>query len=224
MIQDIDDGLYAPRRREILCDECRELALEYALHLADDLRRGAVHRRNALSDIGLGIRRQGRENGRRLLRLEISHDERYGLRMLVLDEVQQLRRIGLAQEIERTYLQTRCQAVQDVHSLLGTERLLEHALRILETAGRDIILGHRHLIELADDGCLLLRCHLLMISDLERDALDLIVIEMLEYLGRVLRPQRDKQYSGFFRICQFPVIGFAIHICHFLTLPPLSRS
>ena len=84
--------------------------------------------------------------------------------------------------------------------LFRAERLFKDALRVLETACRDIVLGHCHLIELADDRRFLLRADLLVIRDFERHALDLIVIHVLEEFRRIFRPERDKENRRFFLV------------------------
>ena len=88
--------------------------------------------------------------------------------MLVLYEVEELRGIGLAQEVEGTHLQARRKTVDDLERLVGAERLLEDVLRILETARRDVILCHAHGVEFCDDLRLERRGYLFLVRDLER--------------------------------------------------------
>jgi len=88
--------------------------------------------------------------------------------MLVLYEVEELRGIGLAQEVEGTHLQARRKTVDDLERLVGTERLLEDVLRILETARGDVILCHAHGVEFGDDLRLERRGYLFLVRDLER--------------------------------------------------------
>ncbi len=71
------------------------------------------------------------------------------LRMLVLDKVQQLFRVGLAGELERSDLKRRGEAVDEGHRLLFPDRLLEHRFRESDAALRDIALCHGELVELA---------------------------------------------------------------------------
>ena len=68
--------------------------------------------------------------------------------MLVLDEVDELCRIGFAQEVERTHLQTRRETVDDLECLVGTECLFQDVLRILQTARGDVVLCHAHGVKL----------------------------------------------------------------------------
>ena len=124
---------------------------QHPFNLTDDIRRGPVHLGNTLRYVSLLLRRQRSKDRSGLIGIKISHDQSNGLWMLVLDKVHELGRIRLAQEVERTNLQARRQAIDDIHRLVGTQGLLEHALRILKTTRRDIILRHSHLVELADN-------------------------------------------------------------------------
>ena len=89
-----------------------------------------------------------------MIRLEIRHDERDGLRMFVLYEVEQLCGIGLAQEVEGAHLKARREAVDDLERLVRAERLLQDILRILQAARGNVILRHAHRIKLGDNFCL----------------------------------------------------------------------
>ena len=113
--------------------------------------------------------------------------------MLVLDEVQQLARIGLVQEVERTCLQARRQTTENKLRLLCAKSLLQDVLRILKTAGRQIALCHEHLIELTDDRFFLVGRYLLLICNLKRYGLDLFLVHMLEEKRRALGAERDEE-------------------------------
>ena len=68
--------------------------------------------------------------------------------MLVLNKVDELGRIGLAQEVERTYLQTRRESIDDLERLVRPKCLLQNVLCILQATRGDIVLCHAHGIEL----------------------------------------------------------------------------
>ena len=93
--------------------------------------------------------------------------------MFVLNEVDQLGGIRLAHEFERLHLQGRRQLADDIHGLLGAQRLLQQILCIADAALRDVLLGQAQLVELGDDRFLHLRRHASDIGNLQRHLLDL---------------------------------------------------
>ena len=100
--------------------------------------------------------------------------------MLVLDEIHELARIRLMQEVERTRLQACRQAIKDKLRLLRAKSLLQDILCILKATGRQVALCHEHLVKLTDDRFFLVGRYLLLICDLKRYGLDLFLIHMLE--------------------------------------------
>ena len=113
--------------------------------------------------------------------------------MLVLDKVDKLCWVGLAQEVERTHLQTRRETVDDLERLVRTEGLFQDVLCILQTTRGDVVLCHAHGIKLRDDLRLESGRDLLLVGDLKRQLLDLVVIHVLKQLCGVLRTNGDKE-------------------------------
>ena len=109
--------------------------------------------------------------------------------MLVLDEVQQLARISLSQEVKRLYLQTGCQTVDDVGCLLCAQCLLKNILCVLKTTGGEVILNHHHLVELTDDLLLLLLVYGMLTGYFQSYFFNFIIGKMPKYLGRILWTQ-----------------------------------
>lgn len=62
---------------------------------------------------------------RGLLRLQVGQDEGDGLGMLLLDKVEQVRRVRTADKVEGSDLEAGGKAVDDVHGLLTTQGLLQ---------------------------------------------------------------------------------------------------
>ena len=207
------DSLYAARRGEVLRDERGQFALQDLLHLSYDVRRRAIHRRDALRDLRLLVGRQRSHEDRRLIGVEIRHDQGDRLRMLVLNEIHELARICLVQEVERTRLQARRQAIENELRLLHAKRLLQDVLRVFESAGRQIALRHEHLVEFGDDRFLLFGRHLLLIRDLQRYGLDFFLVHMLEEERRTFSAERDEEDCRLLSPRQGRILLFS-HINH----------
>ena len=146
--------------------------------------------------------------------------------MLILNEVHELGRVSLPKEIKGPHLEAGSKAVDDIHGLVGPQGLLQHVLGIFQTAAGDVVTGHGHLIEFADDLSLLFCADLLMVGNLQGDPFDFFIIHMLEQLGRILRPQCYKQDGSFFLIGKFAFIFIIIHTSHkpsFLRKPGLDE-
>ena len=103
--------------------------------------------------------------------------------MLILDEVQQLCRIRLVQEVKRTHLQTGGQAADNGRRPLCPQRLLQDILGIFQAALGQVVLRHGHLIELGHHSLLFLRGNLLVIGNLQRQLFDFLIIHVLEQHG-----------------------------------------
>ena len=71
----------------------------------------------------------------------MSEHERYGLRMLVLYEVQYLLGVGLLDEVKRRHLQGALQAIDDFHRLVGTQRFFQDFVGVFDAALGNIFLG-----------------------------------------------------------------------------------
>ncbi len=89
-VEHFGHGLDAAGLLEGLVDHGRQPVLQPALHLLDHLRVGLLHRGDPLDDLDLLGRRQPRQDLRGLHRLQVRQDQGDGLRVLVLDERQQV--------------------------------------------------------------------------------------------------------------------------------------
>ena len=86
--------------------------------------------------------------------------------MFILNKVKQLRRVRLSHKLERLYLQRSRQPADHSHSLIFSQRFLQHFLRVADTAFRNILLRKAELIKLICDRLLDLRCDTSGIRDL----------------------------------------------------------
>ena len=174
----------------------RQLALQHALDLADDLRRGAVHQGDARRDVGLLGLGQARQHLGGGVGRQVGQDQRDGLRVLVGDDVEDLGGVGLAQELERAHLDGAGQARHDLLGVLGAERLLEDRAGVVEPALGDVLLGQRDLVELLDHLVLALGRDVADAGDLERELVDLLLAQVLEHGRRGLGAQAHEQDRG----------------------------
>ena len=102
--------------------------------------------------------------------------------MLVVDKVHELRRVGLAQEIERSNLQAGGKAIENFHRLFRSQGLLQHILRIFQTTRGNVVAGHSHLIKFTDYLCLYLGADLFLVRNFEGYTLNFIIVQMLKKL------------------------------------------
>ena len=100
--------------------------------------------------------------------------------MLILNKVQYLGRLGLADEFKRTHLQRCGQFGNDILRLLITESLFQQFLRIADTALSDILLCQTHLVEFLYNGVLDFGGNTPGVGNLQRQLLNLILFQMLE--------------------------------------------
>ena len=80
--------------------------------------------------------------------MQISQDQRDRLRVFVLNEVEQLRRIRLAGEIKGADLQRGGQSSNDLVAFCGPSARLEEFLRVLDPALSDVLMGEHEFVEL----------------------------------------------------------------------------
>jgi hypothetical protein len=116
--------------------------------------------------------------------------------VLLLDEVQEVRRVRAADEVERPHLQAAGEAVDDVHRLLRAQRFFQQLARVVDAARGDELLGHHELVELHQHLVALLGLDALQARDLEGELLDFVFPKVLEDLRGDLGPQRHQENGG----------------------------
>jgi hypothetical protein len=188
-VEHLGHGAHAAGRRHLLGEDAGDVALQDLLDLHDDVGRGALHHGDALGHVHLDLAGQGREDGRPMLGVEMRQDERDGLRMLVLDEVEQLLRVGALDEVERRHLQRALQAVDDLDGTLLAQRLFKDVTRVVDTALADVLLSHGQLIGLLHDRIALNGGDLFHVVDLQGHLLYVLLFQLLEYFGADLGAQ-----------------------------------
>ena len=97
--------------------------------------------------------RQRDQQSGRLRGVQVREDQRDGLRMLVVDELGELLRIGFLQRVEAGQLRAQRlhQPVHQFSGVLRAEGVHEHFLRIVDAALEHVVVGHRHLVELFEN-------------------------------------------------------------------------
>src|SRR5690606_13316803 len=191
-VEHLDGHLDAADGRILLPHEGSQALFQRRFDLFQHLGGRPVQGRKPPGHLHLPVRRQSGQDGPRLVGMEVSHDQTNRLGMLVLDEVQQLGRVSLAGKVKRPHLQGGGQALDQRRRPLRPDGLLQHLAGVLQPALVDIFLGQRQLAELLEDLVSHLGFHMGHVGDFPSDALDLVVPEMLEHLGRVLGPQGDE--------------------------------
>src|SRR5690606_4087295 len=151
MVQDFDNALDTALSRIVFARQRGELFLEDPFNFAQYFRRGPVHGRYALGNVALDFVRQGAQDNRGLRRLKIGQDQGYCLRMLLLDKVQQVRRVSSADKVEGPHLKRAGQAIDDVNGLLASKRLLQELPCVVDSPGCNEVLSHHQLLELHEN-------------------------------------------------------------------------
>ena len=142
--------------------------------------------------------------------------------MFVLQEVQKLRGVRLAQELERAHLQACREAFEDVARLFRAQCLFQDRLRVFQAARRNIIVRHHQLIKFADNHIFLFDTDLLVVGNVERDCFNFVLVHVREDFSRVVAAEGYEQNRRLF--VSTHGLGFGIHIkivvvrsCHLLS-------
>ncbi|GBD19070.1 hypothetical protein HRbin27_01573 [bacterium HR27] len=115
--------------------------------------------------------------------------------MFVLQEHRHLARIGLPQEFERRWRVHRHDSIDQGVRPLQTHRPRQHFPGVFDAANGEIAVDDRHLVCLVEH-----LMHFFLVEtrhrrDLDGDRLDLVFLEVLENLGRIVRPERHQEGS-----------------------------
>ena len=129
-----------------------QLLPDHAGDLEDDLRRDLVQAGHALRDIRAQPGGQRGEQRGRLRGVQVRKHQRDGLRMLVVNELGELLRIGLLDGVEGSGFgaQRFGQAVQHALGHIGTERPHQQLAGVFDAAARDVIAGRRKVVEFVE--------------------------------------------------------------------------
>ena len=196
---DVRERLHAAGFRKVRAAD-EQAASEQFVELFQHFRCRLLQNRDAHRDFGLQFGRQRREHRAGLIRRHVHENQRDRLRMFVLNELQQLRRLGLLDQLERiAVLERGEQPVRHVVGLARAERTLQNLLGVLDAAFVDVLEGDRALIRFGDDRVALLERNGRDLRDLQNDALDFVLTQELEDRRREFEAQRDDQDRGLFR-------------------------
>ena len=113
--------------------------------------------------------------------------------MLVLNEVEELSRVGLSDKLERTYLKGCRESADNVDSLVVSECLLEEFLSVVDTAFGDVLLCETELVELVYDRVFRGLVDTFGVGDLKCQRFDLLFLEVCEQLRRTLGSECDHE-------------------------------
>src|SRR5262249_46952020 len=113
--------------------------------------------------------------------------------MLAADELGQLRRIRVADEVEALRTARGGHALDDFLSLLATERSHEHLAGIVRPTRGDEVARDRHVVALFEHLTLGVFADLFELEDLKGQGFDLALLEVLEHFSRDLRSEGDQE-------------------------------
>jgi len=161
------------------------------------LRRCLAHVGDLADHIELDFAGQGAQNLRGLPCLQVGQNQGNRLRLLVLNDVEQLSRVHLSCEIEWPDLQRRGQLADELASPLLADRMVQDISREVDPAFDDVILSQARLTEFLQNLALRLSVYLAHIRNLQRQLLDFIIRKALQNLGRAVPSQSKKQDGRF---------------------------
>ncbi len=126
-------------------------------------------------------------------------DQRDGLRVLVVDELGELLRIGFLQRVEigQFRAQRLHQPVHQFSRVLRPERAHEHLFRVVDAALEHVIVGHRHLVELFENSFSLVVADGGDARHFVADGLHFFFVHLPQDIGGDLVSQDDHQNGGF---------------------------
>jgi hypothetical protein len=194
VVEDLGQRLHAAGDGVVLRDDVRQALAQHALDGLDDLRRGLAHRADAHRDLRLLVGLEQREHLRGEVGVQVGDHERHGLRRLVADEGVDLLGRRAAQELEGPALDRHRQAPDDLARALRADRALEHLARELDAALGEVGLGEAGLDHLLPDLRRDVGGNLLELGHVQRQRLDLVLLEVPEDVGRALGAEAHEQH------------------------------
>ena len=115
-----------------------------------------------------------------------------------LDEVENLRGVGLADELEGEGRERFGQALEDFLGLVGAQGLGQDCPGVLHTTRGDVLVRLDHVIELFEQVLGQVGLDLAQVGDFQGKLLDVFrAADVLEDVGRDVGSQRDEQRRGF---------------------------
>jgi hypothetical protein len=124
-------------------------------------------------------------------------DERDRLRMLGKNELRELLRVRLLEgrEHERR-LERLHEPIEQPFGHLWTERLHEQLLRVVHAASRHVLRRDPHVVELFENLFAGRRAHAAEHRHFPGDLLDLVLLQVLEHLGRGVLSEQEREHRG----------------------------
>ena len=184
-------------------DHVGKPAFQRKFDFANDLGVGLLHVGNTAHHLDLLCRRKANENLARLVMRQMTHDQRDCLRMLFLNEGEQVLALRLLQKRERRALNLGLNLLDDLLGGLGIKRILQQTAGVIEAALAHISLRHRQRIELADHLLTEFLGHIAQRRKGARDFLDHFGRHLLEQLSCAIGVEQQQQDRALQRAVDF---------------------
>jgi hypothetical protein len=136
------------------------------------------------------------QNDGSFVRFEVRKYKRDCLRMLLLNEVEEVSRIRASDKIEWPDLEARSKPVYDVDGLLAAKRLFQELTGKIDTAGGNELVRHHEFLELLQDGIFGFRVYCFKPGNLEGKGFNFIFPQIFEYFRGYFRTYGNKENSG----------------------------
>ncbi len=133
----------------------------------------------------------------------MGQDQRDGLRMLILNERQQVFALGFLQERERRGLHLLGDLLDDAVGIVVAERFAEQGLGVFQAAFAEIGVGQGEVVEFAEDFLSGLDGDFADAGDLAADLFDGFGGKTLEDFGGLFLAEREEQDGGFSDAAEF---------------------
>ena len=132
VVENLSHGIRAACTAHISAKDIAQLLPQYVLDFPYHLRGGFFHGGQAESNFRLEVLRKLGNDGGSLFGLEVGQDQGRGLRMLVLQETEQLNIVDGLQEIKRAYFRGGLDAFEYLLSLPRAPCFLQNLLSVIQ--------------------------------------------------------------------------------------------
>jgi hypothetical protein len=150
-VQDFRNRRHAAGLFHALHEHVRESHLKPTLDLFDDVGVGLLHIRYTLDHLDLLLHREADEDLRGLVVRQVAEDQGDRLRVLILDEREQVLALCALEKAERLLLDLRLDLLEDPLGHLGVEGVLEDRLGVVEVALAQVLGCESEVVELCNN-------------------------------------------------------------------------
>ena len=178
-----------------MLDDRGQLLADHLLDLLDDLRAGLAHAGDPQRDVRLLALGQAGEHLRGERRVQAGEDQRDRLGRLAAQERGGALGRDALQELERRRLGAGREPAEQLGGALGAERALDHLAREVHATGQRRVSGSASAASSPKIESVVSAPDRVEARHLHRQALDLVLAQPLQHVGRALGAERRHQHG-----------------------------